>query len=143
MKHDLIQFPDRTRPEVYREPVTLTRAELEYYSRRAHALRSDAFARLFKGAVTGLASGIRGLYRALKASRDRRRATSELRGLSDRTLRDIGIERAQIPQIVEALLAKREAEGAPQKAYPLRALTAERPAHHSAGDGECCPPLAA
>ncbi|MDX1528070.1 MAG: DUF1127 domain-containing protein [Gammaproteobacteria bacterium] len=143
MKHDLIQFPHRTRPEVYRQPVTLTRAELEYYSRRAHALRSEAFSRLFKGAAAGLGRGVRALYRALKESRDRRRAIAELRQLDERTLKDIGIERGQIPQIVEALLAKREAEKAPRKAYPLRALTTAVTARRSVGNGECCPPLAA
>ncbi len=143
MKHDLIQFPDRTRPEVYRQPVILTRAELEYYSRRAHALRSDAFARLFTGAATGLARGVRALYRSLKESRDRRRAISELRRLSDRTLRDIGIERSQIPQIVDRLLERRKADGDSNKTYPIRELKASAKSAESFENDECCPPLAA
>lgn len=143
MKHDLIQFPERTRPEAYRQPVTLTRAELEYYRHRAHALRSDAFARLFKGAVTGLASGVRTLYRALKESRDRRLATSELRSLNDRTLRDIGIERSQIPYIVDRMLERRKADGDSSKTYPVRELTATADSAASYEDDRCCPPLAA
>ena len=143
MKHDLIQFPERTRPEVYRQPVTLTRAELEHYSRRAHALRSDAFARLFKSAASGLGRTVRALYRALKESHDRRRAISELRRLSDRTLSDIGIERSHIPHIVDRMLERRRTDGDSSKTYRLRELTASANSAASYEDDRCCPPLAA
>ncbi len=143
MKHDLIQFPDRTRPEVYRQPVTLSPAELEYYSRRAQALRSDAFARLFKGAAAGLGRTVRALYRGLKESHERRRAISELRRLSDRTLKDIGIERWQIPQIVDRMLERRKADGDSSKTYSIRELKATAVSAESFEDDECCPPLAA
>ena len=143
MKHDLIQFPDRTRPEMYRQPVTLTRAELEHYRRRAHALRSDAFARLFKSAATGLGRTVRALYGGLKESHDRRRAISELRRLSDRTLADIGIDRSQIPYVVDRMLERRKADGDSSKTYPLRELTASANSAASYEDDPCCPPLAA
>ena len=143
MKHELIQFPDRTRPEVYRQPFTLTQAELEYYNHRARALRSDAYARLFKGAAVALGRAVRALYQGLKESHDRRRAISELRSLGDRTLNDIGIERSQIAQIVDQMLERRKADGDSRKAYPIRELTATSGSADSFVDDECCPPLAA
>ncbi len=137
MKPELIQSPHRARP------VTgLTREQLDRYLRRAHCLRSAAFGRLFKR----IASLFGALFRRLKRAHDRRSAIAELRRLDERTLRDIGVERPQIPLIVEQLIARREADGKPQGAYPLRALTSI-PATSTAGtdaeDDQRCPPLAA
>ena len=143
MKPEIIQFPDRTRPEVYRQPLSLTQAELEYYSRRAHVLRSNAYARVFKGAVAGIGRAARALYLGLNESRDRRRAISELHSLSDRTLYDIGVERSQIPHIVDRLLERRKTDGDSSKTYPVGELTATANPVKSFEDDECCPPLAA
>lgn len=135
MKPELIQSPHRA------PPVTgPTREQLDRYLRRAHCLRSAAFGRLFKR----IASLPGALFHGLKQAHDRRSAIAELRRLDERTLRDIGVERSQIPLIVEQLLARRETYGEPQGAYPLRVLTSTpATAGTDAEDDERCPPLAA
>lgn len=132
MKPEHFQSPYRT------TGASLSREALDRYTRRAHYLRSLAF----KRAVQRLLRGVSAAFRSLKTSRDRRRAIAELNALSERTLKDIGIDRSQIPLIVEQLLARREADGDAQKVYPLRALTRDVDCS-GVKDAERCPPLAA
>ncbi|HSS63281.1 MAG TPA: DUF1127 domain-containing protein [Gammaproteobacteria bacterium] len=134
MKPESIQFPHAAPPAT-----GLSRTELDRYLRRAHCLRAAAFSRLIKR----VARGLRTLFRGLKQARDRRSAVAELRRLDERTLKDIGVERGQIPLIVEQLLARRRAEGEPRKAYPLKALVAPPATEAANEDDERCPPLAA
>lgn len=134
MKPELIQSPYRTRPAV-----DLSRAELDRHLRRAHCLRALEFNRVIRRAARGLGA----LYRKFRQARDRRVAIAELRRLDERTLKDIGIERSQIPLIVEQLLRRREADGDPTKSYPLRVLAAPASRGAAAEDDERCPPLAA
>lgn len=134
MKPELIQSPHRPPPAT-----GLSRDELDRYLRRARCLRAAAFNRALKSAARRLG----GLIRALHESRDRRRAVAELRRLDPRTLKDIGIERSQIPFIVEQLVARRKADGDPRKVYPLHTLTASSPPAAEPEDDERCPPLAA
>ncbi len=134
MKPELIQSPYRAPPAV-----DLSTAELDLHLRRAHRLRALEFNRVLKIA----ARGFKALYRRFKQARERRVAIAELRRLDERTLKDIGIERSEIPLIVEQLLKRREADGEPQRAYPLRALVAPAARGAAAEDDQCCPPLAA
>ena len=64
--------------------------------------------------VHGVASGLRGWLRnvlvTLRRNHERRAAIRELRALSDRQLEDIGVVRAQIPQVVNTLAARKAAE---------------------------------
>ena len=143
MKPEIIQFPDRTRPEAYRQPVSLTQAEIDYYNRRARVLRSRAYTRVFKAAAIGLGRTLRSLHQWLNESHDRRSAISELRRLSDRTLQDIGLQRSEIPYIVDRMLEQRKADGDSNKTYPVQALAATADTAEAVADDECCPPLAA
>ena len=134
MKPERFQSP-------YRVPFAtgLSETELQRHLRNARYLRSLAFKRAFQGAVRAVTSALG----ALKTSLDRRRAIAELSSLDERTLKDIGIDRSEIPLIVEQLLAHRKADGDPKKVYPLRALTREPEPCLEASDDERCPPLAA
>jgi uncharacterized protein YjiS (DUF1127 family) len=134
MKPELIQSPHQAPPE--RGP---SRSELDRYLRRAHCLRAAAFSHLLKR----VAGSLRALLQRLEESRDRRRAIADLSRLDARTLKDIGLERGRIPMIVEQLIARRRAEQAPGKAYPLRALATPPAPEAAAEDDERCPPLAA
>ncbi len=141
MKPELIQSPSRASAADTEPTPSLSRATLEHYARRAHRLRSAAIGRAAKSAVAALAGRFEAIFQDFKQSRDRRKAIGELSRLSERTLKDIGIERSQIPMIVEQLLERRKADGVAGKAYPLRLLRSA-PAQPAADD-ECCPPLAA
>lgn len=143
MKYELIQSPRDALPAAFKATAGPTKAELEYYRRRAHCLRSAALKRVFRGAGAAVGRGFRALVRGLSAAHERRRAAAELNRLDNRTLRDIGIDRSQIPFIVEQLMARRRADGDPGKVYPLSRLTAPSTAGVSLEDDERCPPLAA
>lgn len=52
----------------------------------------------------GLLAGIRCIGHALARTHRRRAAIAELRALPDRRLADIGIDRAQIPEVVDGML---------------------------------------
>lgn len=143
MKSELIQSRHGAPPAAARAAAPLSRAELEYYRRRAHYLRSAAFGRTLKSVASALAGAYRAVYQALKRSRDRRRAERELRQLDNRTLSDIGIERSHIPFVVDRLLERRKAGGNARKAYPLRVLTAPAATRPANDDDERRPPLAA
>ena len=134
MKPRLIQSPDGSPPAVDLSPDLLNR-----YLRRSRCLRAAAIA----GLLTRIGRTLGAPFQALKQARDRRRAIAELRRLDARTLKDIGVERSQIPLIVEQLLERRVADGEPQRAYPLRALTTTPAAPATAENEERCPPLAA
>ncbi|MFQ5546185.1 MAG: DUF1127 domain-containing protein [Acidiferrobacterales bacterium] len=62
------------------------------------------------GAVSDLRGWLRNLRTTLYRNHERRTAIRELRALSDRQLEDIGVVRAQIPQIVNTLSARKAAE---------------------------------
>jgi uncharacterized protein YjiS (DUF1127 family) len=134
MKPELIQISQGAAPAQ-----GLSRAELDRYLRRAHCLRAVAFSRL----VERIARGLSALYRGFKQARDRRSAIAELRRLDRRMLKDIGVERSQVPLIIEQLLRQPKAKGEPPKAYRLRSLRALPTPGADAEDDERCPPLAA
>jgi uncharacterized protein YjiS (DUF1127 family) len=77
----------------------LTPAEVEAYARR---IRAEAIADLVFNAWTALKSvGTRA-----KAYLAQQRALAELNGLDDAMLRDIGLNRSQIPAAVAGLIAR-------------------------------------
>jgi uncharacterized protein YjiS (DUF1127 family) len=65
---------------------------------------------LFKHALAVLVAAVRQSYRRQVARRRAHLATLELAGLEDRMLRDIGIDRADIPRLARDL-AEQAAEG--------------------------------
>lgn len=134
MKPELIQSPNRARPGQ-----DLSRSELDRYLRRAHCLRAVAFNRLIKSVARGLGAPFRGF----KQARDRQSAIADLQRLDRHMLKDIGVERSQVPLIVEQLLQRPKAKGEPPKAYPLRFLSTLPAPGAAAEDDERCPPLAA
>lgn len=91
-------------------------------------------------AARGVAAGLRALARRFNRRHVRVRTIRELQRLDDAVLRDIGIERAAIPEVVDGILRPQAPEASrplrsprraprPRIAVPLRA--AENPA--------CCP----
>lgn len=94
------------------DALTGVRREQDYYvhSRVARTARSHAFAemlaRMGRAVSRGARSSLRGIaplvgrYRRLRI---RRRTMRELRSLSDRTLKDIGLTRGEIPAVAAAM----------------------------------------
>ena len=80
------------------------------YIEHAHRLRARAFTMMVRRAVRGAAKAVlwagsaggRLIARFVQWRR-RHAAMDQLRGLSDRTLKDIGLHRSQIPSAVMAL----------------------------------------
>ena len=84
----------------------MKRAEQWARRQRAEMVR-DVFSHIGHALVRGTAQAASVLgrgYAGFRRSRCRRAAIRELNGLSDHTLRDIGLERGDIPYTVEALL---------------------------------------
>jgi len=87
---------------------------------RAHRQRALAFERAAAWIAGRLARGAAAMGRApVRAVRAYRRwrlereSINELRNLSDRTLKDIGLHRADIPDVVRAIIAARSAARRP------------------------------
>lgn len=87
-------------------------AALEALARRGRCLRSAALFEAAKAVAASVRSGIGSAARALWQRRQRRAAIAELSRLDDRLLADIGIERGQIPSVVEGMLEAQSAAGA-------------------------------
>ena len=62
------------------------------------------------GVVSHLRGWLQNLGATLRRNHERRTAIRELRALSDRQLEDIGVVRAQIPEIVQTLSARKAVE---------------------------------
>ena len=62
------------------------------------------------GIVSHLRGWLQNLWATLHLNHERRVAIRELRALSDRQLEDIGVVRAQIPEIVQTLSARKAVE---------------------------------
>lgn len=102
----------------------------EQWARRQRAemvARSvNAVGRGLLSALTGGArrvdGGLRAVYRAQRRRRQRRAAIRDLRTLDDRILRDIGMTRGDIPEVVDGLLSRR-----PEARTALRVHEARQP----------------
>lgn len=77
----------------------MTQAEIEAYARR---IRAEAIADLIYSAWVAL----KGASTRAKAYLARQRAMHELNGLDDAMLRDIGLNRSQIPAAVAGLIER-------------------------------------
>ena len=79
------------------------------FAERARALQAqaigDALTTSGRLLVRFLSIGIRGIVSAVRE----RRTIAELARLDDRTLSDIGVQRAQVPAIARALVERRDA----------------------------------
>jgi uncharacterized protein YjiS (DUF1127 family) len=62
------------------------------------------------GVISELRGWLQNLRTTLHRNHERRTAIRELRALSDRQLDDIGVVRAQIPEIVQTLSARKAVE---------------------------------
>ena len=103
--------------------------DLAVLLQRAHVERAEAVRRFIVGIGPGLAAAGRkslsiavGLARKLEAWQRARAAAAELRALDDRSLKDIGVYRSDIPRIAEAV-----AVGIDPRP-PLRVVPGVRPA---------------
>lgn len=77
-------------PSVRRTPDG--RVDFDHYLLRAREVRAQSYA----GALSAIGRGIAGWFRALRDLRDRKRALAELLSLDDRSLRDLGLDRAGV-----------------------------------------------
>jgi len=73
--------------------------ELSDHLRRANEARAAAFYAAFKAVAEVVATPVRYLAERLRRARRARQAYHALDGLSDRTLRDIGLSRSEIRSI--------------------------------------------
>jgi uncharacterized protein YjiS (DUF1127 family) len=77
------------------------RIDYDFYLTRSRNLRAAAFTDAFRATVRGLGRLGTGLIAAWKEWRAHRRAVSELLSLDDRTLRDLGLNRAGLGYVVD------------------------------------------
>jgi uncharacterized protein YjiS (DUF1127 family) len=84
-------------------------AEVEALRLGAIAARDEAIAQAFRRAGRALLDAAEALARALLTFPARRQTYQALRGLSDRELRDIGMNRFDIPRVFDPAFAPRPA----------------------------------
>jgi len=92
---------------------------------RAAYLAIDGLARLTGAAGTAVAAAARSAMDAVRRWRRRRAALYALLALDDRTLKDIGISRAEIPGLVDDLLRLPAPDRAPGPAETEAVESAE------------------
>lgn len=120
----------------------LSPAAMEAHRARARVLRARQMRRTVRAAARLLAAGLgaahetarRAVSRRARARR-RRLAIRELESLSDRLLRDIGVERGRIPEVVDALLQPEGARGRPARTArhaPQQGRAGAHPGHREA-----------
>ncbi len=79
--------------------------DFQDYLARAEAERAQQFPKIVFAAARGLAARLAGLWLGFRAGQQRRMAIGQLASLDDRMLRDIGLERSQIPAAVDGMLS--------------------------------------
>ena len=92
---------------------------------RAAYLAIDGLARLAGAAGTAVAAAARSATDAVRRWRRRRDALSTLMALDDRTLKDIGLSRAEVPRVVDDLLRSPARDRTPVRAETEAVETAE------------------
>jgi uncharacterized protein YjiS (DUF1127 family) len=124
----------------------LTAPAIATHLQRGRYLRSEALFRGIGGAIDVLGGAYRALREGLRRHNAHRAAITELSRMNTHVLADIGIQREQIPMIVEGLLERRASTPVPSPgtentpaASPSRDLGCGR----AASEEHCCPPLAA
>ena len=75
--------------------------DLNYYLLRSKEIRAVAYAGAFRGLGRTVHAAVAGLFKSWRAWRARRRAIDELMTLDDRTLRDLGLNRAGVLYVVD------------------------------------------
>jgi len=90
---------------------TSTNPDLQEHLRAANEARAARLYGAWKAAGNSLAAPFRGFAEAIRRTRRARRTNRELSALSDRQLRDIGLHRAQIADVAEAVAAQAPATG--------------------------------
>ena len=102
VKYRITEIADQARIE----PVAAAGSvDLDDYIARAEAERAQQFPKIVFGVVQGLAARLAGLWLGFRAGQQRRIAIGQLASLDDWMLRDIGLERSQIPAAVDGMLS--------------------------------------
>ncbi len=124
----------------------LTAQAIATHLQRGRYLRSEAFNRGIRGAIGVLGKAYRVLRDGLRRHNAHRTTIAELSRINNHMLADIGIQREQIPMIVEGMLDRRASttEMSPRTADAVVVSTAPGVACGcGAANDEHCPPLAA
>ena len=79
--------------------------DFQDYKARAEVARAQQLPNIVFGAGRALAARLAGLWLGFRAGQQRRMAISQLASLDDWLLRDIGLERSQIPAAVDGMLS--------------------------------------
>ena len=107
-------------PPVVSSTPDLTAQAISRHLRRGRYLRSEA---LYRG-IGILAGTYRDFREGLKRRNAKHAAVTELSRLNNHMLADIGIRRAQIPMVVEAMIARRATTPEPgPRATDVRAVS--------------------
>ena len=75
--------------------------DFDHYLKRARDLRKESYAEAFRALFRAIAKPFVALARAYSNHRAHRRAVSELLSLDDRSLRDLGLNRAGVHFVVD------------------------------------------
>ncbi len=124
----------------------LTAQAIATHLQRGRYLRSEAFNRGIRGAIGVLDKAYRAQRDGLRRYNAHRTTIAELSRINNHMLADIGIQREQIPMIVEGMLDRRASttEMSPRTADAVAVSTAPGVAYGcGAANDEHCPPLAA
>jgi len=116
------RYPSNPEYATYLDSASQARADA---LARAAYLAIDGLARLTSAAGTAVAAAARSATDAVRRWRRRRDALSTLMALDDRTLKDIGLSRAEIPRMVDDLLGSPAHERARGSAEAGAVETAE------------------
>lgn len=103
--------------------------ELSDHLRRANEARAAAFYAAFKAVSEAVATPIRHLAERLRRARRTRETYHALAGLSDRTLRDIGLSRSEIHSISSGVAEL--PDGTDATLAELRGIRREAPTDHA------------
>ena len=94
-------------PPVVSSGPDLTAQAISRHLQRGRYLRSEAIYRRIGDTIGVLAGTYRDFREGLKRRNAKHAAVTELSRLNNHMLADIGIRRAQIPMVVEAMIARR------------------------------------
>ncbi len=102
VKYRITEIADQARIE----PVAAEGSvDFQDYLARAEVTRARQLPNIVLGAARGLAARFAGLWLGFRAGQQRRIAIGQLASLDDWMLRDIGLERSQIPAAVDGMLS--------------------------------------